>query len=179
MDTMLTREKPPFEQLYRRYWSALLFYAQRKVGSREEAEDLVADTFAYCLEHYDRYDPEKSAVSTWLYLVLNSRIKNYYRDRKETVDIGALEGVLESEGEELEQSIWLEQLRAAMTQAIGKLPERQQQAVILRYFKEKSSAEIGEILGITPGNARVLLSRALDKLQEELGGIAQFQGSIY
>ena len=66
-----------------------------------------------------------------------------------------------------------------MTRAIGKLPERQQQAVILRYFKEKSSAEIGEILGITAGNARVLLSRALDKLQEELGGIAQFQGSIY
>ena len=166
METVPCREKPPFEELYRRYYSNLFFYAMRRVGSREDAEDLTADTFAYCLDRYDSYDPEKSAVTTWLYLVLNSRIKNYYRDRKETVDLGAVENLLESEGEELEKSVWLEQLRGRLAGEIAALPERQQQVVILRYFKGKSSSEIGQILDISPGNARVLLSRALDALGE-------------
>ena len=171
METAPLREKPPFEELYRRYYSNLLFYAMRKLGNREDAEDVVADTFAYCLDRYDRYDPEKSAVSTWLYLVLNSRIKNHYRDRKETVDIGALENLLESEGEELEHSVYLQQLRETLAKAISRLPERQQQVVILRYFREKSSAEIGEILGISAGNARVLLTRALDSLEADCRGL--------
>ena len=115
---------------------------------------------------------EKRAASTWLYLVLNSRIKNYYRNRKETVELGALENVLACEGEELEQSVWLEQLRDTLAHAIARLPERQQQVVVLRYFQNKSSGEIGQILGISPGNARVLLSRALDSLEEDCRGLA-------
>ncbi len=158
-------EKPSFEELYHRTYSNLLFYTIRKVGSREDAEDLVADAYTYCYEHYDAYDPSKSAVTTWLYLVLNSRIKNFYRDRRESVDISTLENVLEGEGDEMEGSVWLEQVRGTLTKALEKLPERQRQIVILRYFHDKSSAEIGDILGISAGNARVLLSRALDSME--------------
>ncbi|MBR5095252.1 MAG: sigma-70 family RNA polymerase sigma factor [Oscillospiraceae bacterium] len=169
MDTRpspVLNEKPPFEDLYRQYWSGMLFYCIRKTGDRENAEDLVSDTFLYCFDHYDSFDPGKSAVSTWLYMVLNSRIKNYYRDRRESVDLTTLENLLSADGDDMEHAVWLQEIRGRLAEAIAALPERQRKAVILRYFKDKSSSEIAEALGTTPGNARVLLSRALDTLQE-------------
>ena len=104
MDTRpspVLNEKPPFEDLYRQYWSGMLFYCIRKTGDRENAEDLVSDTFLYCFDHYDSFDPGKSAVSTWLYMVLNSRIKNYYRDRRESVDLTTLENLLSADGDDI------------------------------------------------------------------------------
>lgn len=161
-------EKIPFEQFYSRYYCQVLLYVMKKVGNRETAEDLTAEIFLYCYSHYDDYDSEKSALSTWLYLKVNSRIKNYYRDRKESVDISELENQLAGDDTDMSRSLYLEQLRDFVADALETLPERQQRIVILRYFRDKSSAEIAEIMEMTPGNVRVQLSRALDKLQNAL-----------
>lgn len=159
------KEKIPFEEFYSQYYSRVLLYVIKKVGNREVAEDLTSESFLYCYSHYDDYDPEKSALSSWLYLKVNSKIKNYYRDRKETADIAEYENILEGEDVDMGRSIYLQQLRDGLADAIATLPERQQRIVTLRYFKEKSSAEIAEIMDMTPGNVRVQLSRALDNLQ--------------
>lgn len=157
--------KPPFEQVFEAYYSKVLFYLIKKTGTREEAEDLCSEAFIYCLDHYDSYDPEKSALSTWIYLVVNSRLKNYYRDRKSHVDMDELSNVLPDEGEDMERAIYLEQMRAQLAKAIATLPERQQKIVIMSYFQQKSSNEIAAELGMTAGNVRVQLTRALDKLE--------------
>ena len=49
--------KPPFEDVYRQYYSTLLFYTMKKVGSKEDAEDLVQNALIYCYDHYEEYDP--------------------------------------------------------------------------------------------------------------------------
>ena len=104
-------------------------------------------------------------MSTWLYLKVNSKIKNYYRDHRQTEDIADYENLLEGDDTDMSRSVYLQQLRDGIADAISTLPERQQKIVILRYFKEKTSSEIAEIMGMTPGNVRVQLSRALDSLQ--------------
>lgn len=157
--------KPDFEVVYETYYNSVLSYLQRKMNDRHNAEDLTSEAFLYCYDHYDSYDPEKSAVSTWIYLVVNSRLKNYYRDHRDNTDISVLENFLSDESSDMERSIYLEQLRKTMAETIAQLPERQQQIVILSYFKKKSSNEIAELLGMTPGNVRVQMSRALDKLK--------------
>jgi len=161
-------EKIPFEQVYEKYYSEVLHYAQRKMGSFHDAEDLVGDSFFYCYQHYEQYDPAKSSITTWLYLIVNSRIKNYYRDRKEHVDYSELEEVLFSDEPDLDRAVYLEELRQYLSDALTVLSEKQQKAVILRYFQNKEFSEIAETLDTTPGNIRVILSRALDKLENEL-----------
>ena len=47
----------------------------------------------------------------------------------------------------------------------------------LRFFQEKDYDEIADTLGITAGNARVLLSRAIDRLRKEMGD-SQFDWSV-
>lgn len=159
------QEKPTFEQVYTRYYSNILSYIRLKVDNQQDAEDLCSEAFLYCYDQYENYDPEKSSISTWLYLVVNSRIKNYYRDHKSHADIDDFSNVIPDEGDDMDRSIYLEQLRDTLGKAIATLPEKQQKIVILRYFKQMSSAEIADQLGLTPGNVRVLLTRALDKLE--------------
>lgn len=159
------REKPDYEVFYSENYDRVLYYVKNKLSSLEDAEDLTSEVFTYCYTHYDDYDPEKSSVTTWLYLIVNSRVKNFYRDHSVTnVDYEAVSETMQDQSIDLDQGIYLEQLHGALMRAIQSLPERQQKIVMMRYFENRSGEEIAERLGTTPGNVRVLLSRALDKL---------------
>lgn len=157
-------EKPDYDTFYSQNYSKVLYYVKNKINSAEDAEDLTSEVFAYCWQHYDDYDPEKSAVTTWLYLIVNSRVKNYYRDHVTFADYDTVAQVMEDEHIDLDQGVYLEQLHGVLMRAIRTLPERQQKIVMMRYFQNLSGDEIARELGISPGNVRVLLSRALDKL---------------
>ena len=166
-------EKPPFEEVYAQHYDRVVQYLYGKLNNWSEAEDLAAESFEYCLTHYDSYDPDKSAVTTWLYLVVNSRLKNRYRDAKSVVDIEDVIGVIPDDSSPMEASVELDELRAGVQKALNKLPERQREIVYLSYFEDKSSAEIAEIMGMTPGNVRVVLSRALDKMKTLCAGLLE------
>ncbi len=57
---------------------------------------------------------------------------------------------------------------AAMLAEIAKLPRRQRAVVVLRYYEDRTDAEIGELLGCAPGSVRAYASRALAALRVEL-----------
>ena len=169
-------EKPPFEAVYDKFYFDIFRYVNTRLNNRQDAEDLTGDIFLYCYAHYEEYDPEKSAVSTWLYLVTNSRLKNHYRDRRDWVDMEEVEAFLFAEGEELDRAVFLEQLRGELAKALALLPERQQKAVVMRFFEERDFAQIAAELDTTEGNVRVILSRALDKLEKQCAGLREFWG---
>ena len=157
-------KKTSYEDFYAAHYNQVLNYTRNKVTVAEDAEDLVSDVFLYCYHHYENYDPEKSSMTTWLYLILNSRIKNYYRDHVTYADYEVVSDVMQDESIDLDQGVYLEQLHSFIMKAIRSLPQRQQTIITMRYFEDRSTEEIATALGITPGNVRVLLSRALDKL---------------
>ncbi len=53
-------------------------------------------------------------------------------------------------------------------EALANLPEEQREALRLRYYENMPSKDIAEKLGKTDGAIRVMLTRALDKLQKIL-----------
>ncbi len=163
-----------FEEFYEQYYSGAVYYVTGKLGHREDAEDLVSEAFAYCYSHFGDYDPEKSSLRTWLYVVIHSRLKNYYRDRKQLVDISELENVLPDEMSDVEQSVCVEDIRKAMEIALRALPERERRIIVLKYYMNKTSAEIADALGMSPVNVRVLLSRTLKKLQQSCGNLRDY-----
>ena len=58
--------------------------------------------------------------------------------------------------------------RMTMLDALDVLAPRSRAAVILRYYHDDDYATIGRILGTSPGNVGVMLTRALDRLRLEL-----------
>lgn len=57
---------------------------------------------------------------------------------------------------------------AAMLAQIAKLPRRQRAVLALRYYEDRSDAEIAELLGCTPSTVRAYASRALAALRIQL-----------
>lgn len=162
------KEKPDYEDFYRDNYNRVLYYVKNKINSEEDAQDLTSEVFIYCYTHYDDYDPEKSSIMTWLYLIVNSRVKNFYRDHSVAyVDYEVVSQTMQDENIDLDEGIYLEQLHGALMKAIESLPERQQKIIKMRYFENRTSDEIAESLNLSPVNVRVLLSRALDKLSSK------------
>lgn len=165
LELLPKKRKPHYEEFYSANYARVLYYVRSKINSAEDAKDLTSEVFLYCYTHYDEYDPEKSSIITWLYLIVNSRIKNYYRDHNVTyVDYEVVSETLQDHGIDLDESVYLEQLHTSLMRAIKCLPQRQQSIIIMRYFENCSSEEIAQRLCLSAGNVRVLLSRALSKL---------------
>lgn len=164
---LLSQTEPiPFEEFYRNNYSKTVQYINKKIGSLQDAEDLASEIFLYCFHHYQDYNPQKSSQSTWLYLITNSRIKNFYRDTRIFVDLESLVGILPDDSPDMDACIYLDQLKIIVHNALNQLPEYQQKIVTMRYFENRSSSEIGAHLGISPVNVRVQLSRALNTLEK-------------
>lgn len=163
-------EKPEknIEQLYCEYYMKVYAYIRRKIGNSEDAEDLTQEVFEYCYKRFDLFDATKSSLSTWLFLIVNSRLKNYYRDKRITECIDNYEDLLPSAGNDMDRAIFLEQLKESLMDALNELPERQREVVVCKYFGDMNHGEIAEKLGISEGNSRVLLTRALDKMKKKM-----------
>jgi RNA polymerase sigma-70 factor (ECF subfamily) len=58
----------------------------------------------------------------------------------------------------------------ALEEALARLPEEYRQVILLRHDQTHSFEEIGRIMGRTANAARKLWTRALERLQQELGG---------
>ena len=162
------QKKPPFERFYEDNYFRLIRYLYGKTGSMQDAEDIAGDAFIYCYQNYESFDPQKGSLTTWLYLVTNSRLKNFFRGKRPQSDFSEFEEWLFSEEPDMDRSVYLEQLRAFIAEQLDALPERQRRVVVLRYFQELSFEEIARQLDTTPGNVRTMLSRTLSKLEEAL-----------
>lgn len=159
-----------FDDFYKEYYSLVYYYILKKINRKEEAEDLTGDIFCACYKNFENYDTSKSSVKTWLFVIVNNKLKNYYRDRKTVVSIDEqIDGkYLYDNNDYAAQAIMLEDYRDILANAISALSEKYQLVVILRYFGEKSTEEIADITGMTAVNVRVTISRALKKINEYL-----------
>ena len=62
--------------------------------------------------------------------------------------------------------------RTAIVRALRKLPQRQREAVVLRYYGDLSEADIAAAMGVSPGTVKSSCSRGLDALATQLESLA-------
>lgn len=157
-----------FDAFYAEYYKQVLHYLGKKMNCFEDAEDLTADIFEYCYRQFHTFDPQKASIKTWLYMIVNSRYKNYLRDHRCFEDVDDYRDFVASDDAPLEQAMEMEEERQLLANILKTLPERQRQIVILKYFEDMTSGQIAERLGMTESNVRVQLFRAMRKMQDML-----------
>lgn len=155
-----------FEQYYDKYYSVVLGYITRKINNRYNAEDLTMDVFTSCYQKFDTFDPQKASFQTWLFVIVNNKLKNYYRDKKEPDELDESVEFGEYFEDDIIQAQYIMQMRDYLADAIELLNETQKTIVINKYFCNKNSSEIAEMTGLSPVNVRVQLSRAMTKMKE-------------
>src|SRR5207302_8742093 len=82
-----------FTQLVERYWTQAFGRFFRRLGDRQEAEDLAQDVFLRLYRYRKRYQP-RAKFATWLFHIAENVRRNAIRSRRRTatVRLGALPG---------------------------------------------------------------------------------------
>jgi RNA polymerase sigma-70 factor, ECF subfamily len=156
------------------YGRGLTLYASRFLGSPAEGDDVVQETFLKVWQMAGRYDPDRAAVSTWIYrITANLCIDRQRRGRIWRLfgrtDIADVADEMPDETPDAPQTVAARQHLAQVRRAIAALPDRQRQAILLAAVAGMDSREIAAIMDTNQGAVEQLLARARRTLREQTG----------
>lgn len=172
-----------FDTLVRRYKDQLLNYVYRFVGNRNDAEDLVQETFlrVYKNKHYYK---EIAKFSTWVYTIAGNLAKTELRRRKRRKIFSVSNFVNEerdydipdlAKNPESEVDGFLKD--DIIQKAIEKLPAKFKEVILLRDVQGFAYEEISQILSIPLGTVKSRVNRGRLKLQEDLRFLFEPEGN--
>nr|WP_089310953.1 SigE family RNA polymerase sigma factor [Actinomadura mexicana] len=138
----------------------LLRAATQLTSDRAEAEDLLQAALAKTFLAWDRIE-DRSALDGYVRRAMVNTQISWWRRRK--LDVYPTDQLPERP---VEDHTDRSEMRDALGRALGRLPERQRLAVMLRYYEDMSEREIAEILGVSVGTVKSTVSRAMARLRE-------------
>jgi RNA polymerase sigma factor (sigma-70 family) len=125
------------------------------VGSWPAAEEIVQDSFSVVLERWDTLDRPGAYLRTVVVNGCRMALRRRETERRHRELDPPLP--VDSPAELIE-----------LHHALATLPERQRVVVVLRYFADRTDAEIAETLDCRPATVRSLAHRGLTRLRKEL-----------
>lgn len=168
-----------FEVLVARYEKPIFNYVYGMVRHRQDAEDLTQEAFVKAFFALRTYK-ESFEFSTWMYRIARNVCLDYFRRQKIRSFFSLNTPVGEEEedemgdflpsGEDPEEGILEGELLERVSEAVGKLPWKFREVIVLRYVEELPYEDIAQILGVPVGTVKTYLHRAKLKLKEMLGG---------
>jgi len=150
--------------LFRAEAARLTAIAQLLTGDRTTAEDVVQEAFVTLYRRWSWLRDQAAAGDYLMAAVVNGSrltLRRRYAARSATTRL-RLERKLQAPSAEAETFVG--EQRRAVLDSLARLPLRQQQVVLLRYYGDRSELEIAEILGISRGSVKRHASRALAAL---------------
>jgi len=158
-----------FEEAYRSAGTAVLGYALRRAPSREDALDVVAETFATAWRRRDSLPAEPDEVRPWLFGIARRCLANAVRSTHRAGRLGrrlAEEFVPDTVPD---PSVRHEEtVGGPVQQALAELSPDDRELVTLIAWEGLTPAEAATALGLSAGTARVRLHRARTRLRAAL-----------
>jgi len=151
-----------FGELVDKYRNRLFGFLVKMTGSRHDSEEILQEVFIRAYSNIDRYD-DRWMFSTWIYRIAINVYKNYRRKtgRYKTVSMDDAVLVDSSAGEGNPEHVYEKSERQReLISLINSLKDKQRIPLILKYVRNCSYAEIGDILGISEEAAKMRVMRA-------------------
>lgn len=159
-----TREEAAaFERVYVETRADLLAYVNRRTsGSPAEAADLLAQVYLVAWRRRDVL-PSGDGRRPWLFGIARVVLAEHHRTRTDHVSLDELGG---HESGRQGGDVAADPVRAAVVRrALAGLAEMDRELLLLTIWDGLSSVEAAQVLGISPGAARVRLHRARRRLR--------------
>lgn len=170
MRTMIVsfNKKPAFETVYEENYEKLYKYVYMVLLNREDAEDIVSETFIAALAHYEEYDPGKGSVITWLSRIAYNKAMNYlksgaYKSRTPLPETD-VEGALDLDITELTAA------NETADHILSCLDISEREFLNLRYGLQLSDKEIGAMLDEKENTINKRYQRLLKKCRDIANG---------
>ncbi len=167
------KNKDDFVHIIRRYESPIRRYIMR-LGCRDyhDINDLLQNIFIKVYANINEYDPDLK-FSSWLYRIAHNETISFYRKKNirpmpvaTEEEVYLFENIIDETDftEFIDTKINADILHAALDE----LEEQYRDVLVLRFFEEKSYAEISDILKIPEGTVATLLNRGKKRMNEIL-----------
>jgi RNA polymerase sigma-70 factor (ECF subfamily) len=156
-------------RLYDKYYDAILAYVYHSTLDQTVSEDLTSNVFLAAFRHLGRQPRRPIRFRPWLYRIATNEIRMHYRraryrraDRHEA-DSGRSEAAPPADDHPAAA-----EEHHLLHEAMRQLKPKYRTAIALRYFEDRTIAEISEITGRKEGTIRCQLHRGLTQLQDIL-----------
>ena len=157
-----------FEELLGRYEKEIYRFTYRMTGNREDAADVLQETFFSAFRAFRRL-PEKANHRAWLYRIASRSALNLARSQKvrRTLPLEKALHLAESNGD-LENLVETRRLVGCLSDIVRALPTRQRVALLQRKYQGLSYREIASTLDCTEQGARAHVYQAMSKIRRGL-----------
>ena len=153
--------------LIARHERPLCRYAYSLAGSSATAQDAVQETFLrLCKARRSRLEGHEAA---WLFRVCRSRVLDMLRKEKpvQTLTEQETERLISPERDPAEH-VAAEETESLVRRMINRLPDRQQEAVRLKFQQHMSYREIAHVMDTSEGNVGFLIHSGIKTLREQM-----------
>jgi RNA polymerase sigma factor (sigma-70 family) len=154
-----------FAEIYREHVTPVWRYVRLRLPSDSDAEDVTSLVFEKAMHSWDGYDPGRGTVGGWLLGIARHGVADWWRRHGRELPVASLDdgtsAADDPEGDALRR-VGADEVR----RHLGLLTAREREAVALRFGSELTSTQIGEVLGISPTAARMLVHRGIARLRE-------------
>lgn len=157
-----------FHESHARRW---LIYAHLHTGDPAAAEKIALATFQHLADHW-QHVLRQPAVDSYAWAVLKQQLAQWLADRDQTTALArtaAFEAVNQALLSESRYGFSLLERRISLYTAISRLPERQCDAMVLRYVIGYPDDQIAAFLGVDTSAIRSRVSSIQRRLATELG----------
>jgi RNA polymerase sigma-70 factor (ECF subfamily) len=175
-----------FGQLVERYNARIFGFFRRRLGDRQEAEDLTQEVLLRLFRSRHTYRP-RALFSTWVFHIMQNVARNALRFRQRhpcvRLPLAANEehlrdGLRSSPADTPSGPLERAELADVVRTAIAALGERQRAALELHQFHDWTYAEVAARLDMTPKAAKSLLYRTRNLLRARLKPILSDQETL-
>ncbi|MGA2229329.1 MAG: sigma-70 family RNA polymerase sigma factor [Tepidisphaeraceae bacterium] len=168
-----------FADLVRRHLGWVYGVARRRLHDAHLAEDVAQAVFVL-LDRKAPQFPADAAMICWLHktawYATESAARNERRRQRRETQAAELQ-LKARESADSDEPDW-EHLAPLLDELIGQLGKMDREAVLLRYYRDLSFAEVGEQTGTTAEGARKRVDRAVEKLRKLAAGRGMTMSSV-
>lgn len=168
-------DRQAFNTLFEDYGNKIYKSAIFLADSREEAEDIVQETFLKAMKSIHRFEG-RSSLYTWFYKIflntthdlrrrkyLHKKFLNKFKPEETTNPIEYL-------NRQMDNDLFSQSLH----EALKSQKTKHREIVILRFFEDLKLREIADRLNISLGTVKSRLSQALKKIKKSIKNIEHF-----
>jgi RNA polymerase sigma-70 factor (ECF subfamily) len=166
-------EAEAFGLIYDRYVDTVFRFVYFRVGNRQLAEDLTADTFLRALKRISSFTWQGRDLGAWLVTIARNLVADHFKSGRYRLEVttgDVLDADREDRGPEgsPEAAVVDHITNVALLTAVKQLNPEQQECIVLRFLQGFSVAETAQAMGKNEGAIKALQYRAVRALHRLL-----------
>ena len=169
---ILKGNESAMEILVKRHYDLVHSYIYRTTSDYNIAYDITQEVFIKMMKKLNTFNLEEGKFKSWLLTISVNTTKDYFKSKtfKQRIENCDIEEHQIEDKSNVIEIISKKEEAIKIKEAVGKLPNLQKEAILLKYYNDLKIKEISEITGDNENTIKSRLFNGIKNLKKLLGG---------